>query len=121
MHPQRSQARALADQVLDKVVEMVQASVTEASQTMGVNDQVVVITTLADGVDFTCYLPSVIAARGKIYTIRLGTRGDDETVTIADLDDSIDWSDITTMDAANDSVCLYSDGMKWHVLLNDIA
>ena len=25
------------------------------------------------------------------------------------------------MDAVNDSVALYSDGYKWHVLLNDIA
>jgi DNA-directed RNA polymerase len=121
MHPQRTQARALADQVLDKVTEIVQATTAETSQSLDVNEQVVVVTTLADGADFTVYLPSVIAARGRIYTIRLGTLGDDETVTVADLDDSIDWSDIDDIDAVNDGVVLYSDGMKWHVLLDDVA
>lgn len=104
------QARHFSDQVLDRIIEI------SAAYSMKVTDQVVHVTNASD---FAITLPSVIEAAGKIYTI-LQVSGTN-TTTIQDIDDSADWTNITTMDAVNDSVALYSDGYKWHVLLNDIA
>lgn len=93
----------------------------ESSIYLTVNQRIVRITTVADGADLSVYLPPVSAAIGKFYNIMLIARGDDEVVSIKDLDDSLDWSDITDMDAVNDSVLLFSDGLKWTVVKNDIA
>jgi hypothetical protein len=59
---------------------------------------------------FTITLPSVNECAGRLYAIHFSTDGGD--VTIADNDESEDWSDLT-MTAANDGVVLYSDGRKW--------
>ena len=94
----------------------------DSSYSLKVYEQVVEITTTAGAPNsFTIYLPSVAEAVGRFYSIRLATRGDDEVVTIADLDDSIGWADITNMDAEDDAVLLYSDGKKWWVVKNDIS
>lgn len=110
MGVERSQARGYADQVLDRITEV------SAAYSMAVTDQVVHVT---NATTFAITLPSVIEAAGKIYTI-LQVSGTNVT-TIQDKDDSADWTDITDMDAVNDSVVLYSDGYKWHVLLDDVA
>jgi len=69
----------------------------------------------------TITLPDISEAEaaGMVLTILCHT-GTNAT-TIQDDDDSIDWTDITTLDAALDSVTLYPAARKWHVLLNDIA
>ena len=120
MSQETRQARMLQEQVPPNIRKITQAA-DETAYTIAVDDQVVHVTTTADEGNITLTLPSVAMAAGKIYTIMLITLGDDEVISIVDNDDSVDWSDITDMDAANDSVCLYSDGYKWHVLLNDIA
>lgn len=66
----------------------------------------------------TCYLPSVAEAVGLTFTIRLVTAGNN--LTVADNDDSLDWSDLT-LDTAEDFCVLFSDGQKWHVLESDTA
>ena len=89
------------------------------SDIMEVFEQVVLIDT--DTVDgtFTVTLPPVAEAAGKIYTITLIDAAG--AVTIQDQDDSNDWTSITDLDADNDGVVLFSDGLKWWVLLDDVA
>jgi len=69
----------------------------------------------------TITLPDISEAEdaGMVLTILCHT-GTNAT-SIVDDDDSIDWTDITTLDAALDSVTLYPAARKWNVLLNDIA
>jgi diaminopimelate epimerase len=63
---------------------------------------------------FTITLAPVAASKGLIVTItQVGTDGGN--ITIQDQDDSYGWSDMT-MTALADHVCLYSDGLVWHVL-----
>ncbi len=71
----------------------------------------------------TLTLPSVVAARGKIYSIRMtaavGAAGG--ALTIQDAGDAdVSYSE-ASLDAANDRVVLYSDGYLWHVLSSTIA
>lgn len=120
MSQEGRQDRIGLEQAIPTIRKITQGS-GETAYSIAVGDQVVHVTTVADEGAITLTLPSVAMAAGKIYSIMLITLGDDEVITIADNDDSVDWADITNMDAANDSVVLYSDGYKWHVLLNDIA
>jgi hypothetical protein len=66
----------------------------------------------------TIYLPSVAAAKGRMYAIRATDFG--AGVIIADQDDSLEWSDLTT-DADGEYTLLYSDGRQWFSLSTDIA
>jgi hypothetical protein len=59
----------------------------------------------------TVQLPSVAEARGMEFTIVLRTDGGND-ITIADEDDSEDWSDLTAADA-NDTGTFKSDGTRW--------
>lgn len=58
----------------------------------------------------TIYLPAVAEAKGLMFSIILET--DNGNLTIADLDDSYNWSDLTCDDAL-DGFLLYSDGHVW--------
>ncbi len=67
----------------------------------------------------TITLPPVVECAGRIYSIRdCGGLTSSYNVTIQDKDDSRDWSD-DTLDSAEDSLLLYSDGEKWHKILDD--
>ncbi len=89
---------------------------TYTSDTLEVFEQICLIDTdTADGT-FTCYLPSVGEAKGKFYSITLVDDGGN--VTVADQDDSYDWSD-QSLTADDDGVLLYSDGMKWWVVVDN--
>jgi len=89
------------------------------SDTMEVFEQVVLIDTNTVDGTFTVTLPPVAEAAGKFYSISLMDAAG--AVTIQDQDDSTDWSNITTMDADDDAVLLYSDGLRWFVVDNEIA
>ena len=91
---------------------------TYEDDTLEVFEQICLIDTETAAGTFTCYLPPVGEAKGKFYSINLVA--DDGNVTIADQDDSYDWSDLT-MATAVDGVLLFSDGMKWWVVVNDIG
>lgn len=114
--------RQYGEQVADHVLNIVEISTSvDYSVTLKPYEQVVRIVTLADGQDITVTLPSVTEARGRMYSVHLLTRGDDEVVTLADQDDSLDWGGDYTIDAASDSILLYSDGFRWFVLDNEIS
>ena len=61
-------------------------------------------------------LPNVTEAKGMTYNIQLKTAGNN--LTVQDRDDSEDWTD-ATLDAANDNMCVLSDGVRWSILCLD--
>ena len=71
---------------------------------------------LVDSTDgaFAITLPGVSEARGMIFSATM--IADAGNVTIQDQDDSYgNWSDLV-LTAVQDHVCIYSDGLVWHVL-----
>ena len=92
---------------------------TYKDDTLEVFEQICLIDTdTADGT-FTVTLPPVGEAKGKFYSIILVDAGG--AVTVQDQDDSYGWANITAIDADEDGVLLFSDGMKWWLVVNDIA
>ena len=87
-----------------------------ASATLEVYEQLAICDS-TDGA-MTLTLPPVGEAKGKFYSIIFET--DNGDLTVADQDDSYDWDDLT-MTAAVDGALLFSDGMKWWVVVNDIG
>ena len=102
-----------AEAAIDKVCVFVSA-VGVTSLTMDVLDQVVLVTT-GDGYAATIILPSVVAAKGRIYSIRMVERGGTSDATITDKNDDAAKDDVT-LNLAADHILLYSDGYKWHTL-----
>ena len=96
------------------------ASSTNTSDTLEVYEQFVRIDTNTNSQAFTLTLPPVSLAKGKFYAIAADVASGN-AITIQDRDDSEDWSDISTMDATDDAVLLYSDGKRWYVVDNEIA
>jgi hypothetical protein len=95
---------------LDKVKVLV-SSATVTTYSMSVLDQVVLVST-SSGNNITITLPSVLAARGRIYTFRLIASASTETLTVQDLNDDAAFTSLNTTTAA-DTLVLYSDGFKW--------
>lgn len=69
--------------------------------------------------DWTLTLPPVAEARGLMYSI-VATIANAKTITVTDGGDDSNFSDLT-LDTDDDHVVLWSDGERWHVLLNGIA
>jgi len=91
------------------------------SKQLTVRDQVVRIT---NSYAVTLSLPPVAEAQGLTFTISVTSA--DAAVTLTDFGgtsfhDSINWEGDYTLDAAEDTIALYSDGRTWHVLDNQIA
>lgn len=64
----------------------------------------------------TIYLPNVTEARGLLFSINLiDTTA--HTVTVADNDESLGWSDLS-LTADGDHVLLYSDGVRWNLIID---
>ena len=64
-------------------------------------------------------LPPVAKMAGKFVSCQV-VDANSEALTLQDADDSQDWTDLT-LDADNDGALLFSDGIKWWVVTNDIA
>lgn len=67
------------------------------------------------GDDATVTLPDVAEAIGCTISIKLWSLQTSKTVTIAARGAPQNWSNLT-LDAAKDSVLLFSDGSEWHKL-----
>lgn len=70
--------------------------------------------------NYSITLPPVAEAVGIIISIHATSIANSKAVTVQDQDDSQDWSDLT-IDVTADGVLLFSDGLKWWQLTNDIA
>lgn len=73
---------------------------------------------------FTLSLPSVAEAAGLTFSI--STVNATAAVTLTDFggssyNDSINWEGDFTLDAAEDTISLYSDGRTWHQVDRQIA
>jgi len=113
-----SQKAMLESGMVPESVQRVEWVRTDAytDDTLEVFEQICLIDTDTNDGTFTCYLPPVGEAKGKFYSITQVDDGGD--VTVADQDDSYDWSDLT-FDADADGALLYSDGMKWWVVVDN--
>ena len=119
---ERGQAALMGMQVMpnDSVVSI--TSVTSATvdanvtRTLKVFEQVVHCITGAT-YTITVSLPSVAAAKGKFYTVKLIT-DNGQNVTVQDQDDSYDWAATgdLTLSTATDFGIFFSDGHKWYEL-----
>lgn len=101
-----NERRSEADQVFQKT------TFTDESTELGLNDRTVV----ASGAH-TLTLPNVSEAFGLQFAISNET-GSAATVTIRDNVESVGWSDINLTN--DNQVVLFSDGRRWHQLVNTI-
>jgi len=72
----------------------------------------------------TLSLPPVSECAGKTFTVSVDSAT--AAVTLTDFggtsyNDSINWEGDFTLDAAEDTIALYSDGRTWHQVDNQIA
>jgi len=98
-------------------VEKIVRTDADAAETLQVYEQVVLIDTDTNDGTFTLTLPPVAEAAGKFYAIHLIDDGGD--VTVQDQDDSYDWGGDYTLDADADGVLLFSDGLKWWLVVDN--
>lgn len=103
------------------VKESVQVEPATESQTLAVYEQVVRVDSSGGAVTIT--LPPVTEARGKFYSIKLITAGNN--CTVQDQDDSYDFNESGThtivLTTATDFSLLYSDGEKWYQIDGQIG
>jgi hypothetical protein len=95
-----------------------------ATYKMQPTDNVVIADTiLAAGVDAACilYLPSVAAAVGQFYFVSApkGATGGDLSLYLAET--NAEWTTQGDLDADDDHVLVYSDGINWRVVKNGVA
>ena len=109
MGGESKQSRLHGDQIIDKTLFPVDTA------SLGVNDQVVRALTNSDNGAFTITLPSVVEAKGRIYSIYMISRNSTDDITLQDLGDDAGFSDVT-LNLAADQILLYSDGFLWHTL-----
>lgn len=91
-----------------------------AAVTLGLNNRFVRCTANTATNNYSITLPPVAEAVGIKISIHATLIANSKAVTVQDQDDSQDWSDLT-IDVTADGVLLFSDGMKWWHLANDIA
>lgn len=93
---------------LDKVVDKI-LHIDDTDTELTIRDQVVRVT--SDGAAVTVTLPSVAEAKGLMFDIEALT-GATQTVTVEDNSDDAGLSDIS-LDADNEYVVLWSNGISW--------
>lgn len=64
-------------------------------------------------------LPCVATAANMMLSVWANI-ANTKAITLQDQNDSLDWTDLT-LDTDNDHVVLWSDGRRWHTMLNGIA
>lgn len=101
---QNSELLTLADRTL------FHTTVESTDHQLTVRDQVVRI---SNTYAISVYLPSVAEAAGLTFTISVDSATAAITLQDFGYGDSLNWDGDYTLDAAEDSVCLYSDGRKW--------
>lgn len=116
------QKRVHGEQIEEKIVRV------SDTYYMKPSDVVVLVSNLV-GSD-VLYLPPVAEAAGRIYTIRtVDASGDgvdvislgDHLHALTEGSTSIDVSSAVAIDAANDYLVMFSDGLCWYCLAFNIA
>lgn len=94
---------------------------TNVDTQLGLNDMIVNVTTPSAPITIT--LPSVAEAAGRAYAITIvdaSTGTGANTVTVADQNDSVGWTD-QVANGTNNSLYVYSDGRKWWIFESTLA
>lgn len=120
MGAERQQDRVASELYHPKVTIIDSNDVSSSAVYLKAYETVVRATANTASDDYTLYLPPVVEAAGKFYAIH-GTIANSKTITLADLDDSDDWDGDYTIDADNDGILLYSDGVRWWDVSNQIS
>ena len=107
------QSRLHSDTVLDK-----RQYITDDDLTMTERDLFVSVTLTAAN-NSAIILPSVVDAMGGVYSIEVASIGTG-LVTISDKSDDAGLAD-RYMSTAGDKLILYSDGLEWNILHENIA
>jgi len=81
-----------------------------ADYTLTTRDSTVVVDSSDAAVTIT--LPPVAEAKGLIFVIE-APYGASNAVTVQDQDDSVNWTNVTDLDANNDALCVMSNGRRW--------
>ena len=89
---------------------------TDITKTLALYETTCIVSTAAAAGTLT--LPDVGEAKGQTFTIMLRTAGNNLTVQDESSANAEDWTDYT-LDAANDNLCLYSNGRRWLVQTAD--
>lgn len=90
-----------------------------AATTLTVRQQLVRATSNTTYPSYTVTLPPVYEAAGLIFSIR-ATIADVQAITVTDGGDDPDFVNLT-LDTDGDAALLFSDGLRWWVIANNIA
>jgi len=101
----------------DRIVTITPGATGDASYDIDLRDRLIYIPSTAQ--TFTLTLPKVDEAMGLMFSIQCYLCA--SAVTLQDNDESFDFGGDYTLDATNDNITLYSNGMKWIEVHEDIA
>lgn len=91
-----------------------------AAKTLALDERVVRATANTATDNYSITLPPVAQAAGLFFAVH-ATIADSKVITLQDQDDSDDWDGDYTLDADNDGILLFSDGIRWWDISNQIA
>ena len=112
--------RSQADTIHTGVAQRDASKDLSAAATLDVHDYRVHGTVNTANGDYTVTLPNVAEANGQMISIRV-TVANVKTLTLEDNNnEAIGWTDLV-FDTDDDHAVLWSDGERWHVLVNGIA
>ena len=85
------------------------------------SDQVVIAITALSDAAAIIILPSLIEGCGKFYSITAPTGSAAGDISVYEKETGAEFSTYGDLDADDDHVVLYSDGLKWRVILDGVA
>jgi len=103
----------------DQVRQHAKTSFITAATQLTVRQQLVRATANTEYGDWTLTLPAVSDAAGLTFSI-VATIANAKTITVTDAGDDVNFGDLT-LDTDDDGAVLWSDGMRWWEISNDIA
>ncbi len=92
-----------------------------AAEVMTLRDRVVHIYTSDDTAAYAITLPNVGEAAGQIFSFITRETLAAYNVTIQDQDESKDWADIVLLGVNSETLVLFSDGLQWHILSENVS
>lgn len=116
-----SMERKVPTPVFFKAVDGADSDGAAADYSMTIRDRIVYVYE-SNGLVKASYaitLPTASEATGLTFTFLAVEDLSTYTVTIQDQDESRDWADIV-LQSDNDRLTLYSDGQKWHIIVDDV-
>jgi len=94
-----------------------------ADYSMTLRDRIVHIYTSNASVQaaYAITLPNVGEAAGQVFAFTTREDLSSYNVTLQDQDESKDWADILLLGVNSETLLLFSDGLKWHILSENVS